>query len=159
MDLLTFAEWCEATTLGTAIRESTWAFAVIESVHLLALSVIGGAILLVDLRLLGLGLTRHTVRDLARDAQRWQTWSLLVLIITGIGLFLSESVKCYYSFPFWYKISALFVIIIFTYTIRKKIVFAPEGQFGRGAAAAVAIVSMTMWFTVGAAGRWIGFSG
>jgi hypothetical protein len=159
MDLLTFAEWCEATALGTAIRESTWAFAVIESVHLLALSVIGGAILLVDLRLLGLGLTRHDVRELASDAQRWQTWSLLVLIVTGIGLFLSESVKCYYSFPFWYKISALIVITIFTYTVRRKVVFSPQGQFGRGAVVAVALVSMTMWFTVGAAGRWIGFSG
>ncbi len=159
MDLLTFAEWCESTGLGTAIRESTWAFAVIESVHLLALSVIGGAILLVDLRLLNLGLTRHSVRDLARDAQRWQTWSLIVMIITGISLFLSESVKCYYSVPFWYKIIALIAITIFTYTIRKKVVFAPEGQFGRGAAVTVALVSMTMWFTVGAAGRWIGFSG
>ena len=65
MNLLAFFQWCEATSLGTAIRETTWAFAVIESVHLLALSVIGGAVLLVDLRLLGFGL-RHQRSTISR---------------------------------------------------------------------------------------------
>src|SRR5207244_13161090 len=68
MNLLPFVQWCEASTLGNAIRTSTWAFAAIESVHLLALSAIGGAVLVVDLRLLGLGLRDQRVRDLARDA-------------------------------------------------------------------------------------------
>ena len=54
--------------LSTAISSSTWAFAVIESVHLLALSVIGGAVLMVDLRLLGFGLRRQRIADVARDA-------------------------------------------------------------------------------------------
>ena len=61
--MLPFFQWCEATAIGTAIRSSPWAFAVIESVHLLGLSVIGGAVLLVDFRLLGLGLTAAEDRD------------------------------------------------------------------------------------------------
>ena len=69
MNLFPFFQWCEATSLGTAIRESTWAFAVIESVHLLALSVIGGAVLLVDLRLLGFGL-RAPARSTISRAMR-----------------------------------------------------------------------------------------
>ena len=47
-----------------------WAFAVIESVHLLALATMGGAVLLVDLRMLNLGLRRRPVAELAREAQR-----------------------------------------------------------------------------------------
>ena len=43
-----------ASAVGQAISGSTWAFAVIESAHLLALALIGGAVLMVDLRLLGL---------------------------------------------------------------------------------------------------------
>src|SRR6185436_18235268 len=97
MNLLPFFQWCEATSLGSAIRESTWAFAVIESVHLLALSVIGGAILLVDLRLLGLGLRRQALADVAREIQPWLIAGLSVMIVSGVALFLSESVKCYYS--------------------------------------------------------------
>src|SRR5580765_8715404 len=99
MNLLPFFQWCEATSLGTAIRETTWAFAVIESVHLLALAVIGGAVLVVDLRMLGFGLRRQTVAELARDAQPILAASLMVMLLTGAMLFMSEAVKCYYSTP------------------------------------------------------------
>src|ERR1043165_2145768 len=105
--MLSLFQWGEASTVGNAIRESTWAFAVIESVHLLALAMIGGAVLVVDLRLLNLGLRRHPVAELARDAWRGQTMSLAVLIVTGIALFTSEATKCYYSQPFWIKMGAL----------------------------------------------------
>ena len=158
MDLLAFAQWCEETTLGLAIRESTWAFAVIESVHLLALSVIGGTVLVVDLRLLGAGLTRHSVKSLATEVWRWQNLSLVVMILTGVLLYLSEATKCYYSTPFWVKMSTLIASIVFLYAVKKRIVFADQPA-GRGTAAIVALLSLSMWFVVGAAGRWIGFSG
>ena len=45
MTLLPFFEWCENTAAGEAIRGSLWLFPVIESVHLLALALIGGALL------------------------------------------------------------------------------------------------------------------
>src|SRR4051794_27021486 len=63
--------WCQATQLGEAIRASLWLFPVIETFHLLALSVMGGMLLVVDLRLLGLGLRRHPVGRLAREVQPW----------------------------------------------------------------------------------------
>jgi hypothetical protein len=159
MNLLSFFQWCEATTLGTAIRETTWAFAVIESVHLLALCVIGGAILVVDLRLLGLGLRRQRVPDLARDAQPWLNYSLAVMLLTGAGLFLSEPTKCYYSTPFWFKMTSLALAIIFCYTVRRKVAYADEGRISPQMYSLVGVVSLALWFGVGAGGRWIGFSG
>ena len=157
--LLSFFEWCEATALGSAIRESMWLFPVIESVHLLALAVLGGAILLVDLRLLGLGLTRHPVARLARDVQPWLVGSILVMLATGISLFLSEAVKCYYSTPFWVKMSTLPVALLFTATVRRRVVAADETRARPLVRKLVGVVSILLWFTVAAAGRWIGFSG
>ena len=159
MSLLPFFQWCEATTLGTAIRETTWAFAVIESVHLLALCVIGGAVLIVDLRLLGVGLRHQRINDLAHDAQPWLNASLAVMLLTGIGLFLSEPTKCYYSSPFWFKMTSLALAIIFSYTVRRRVVFAEEGRISPLACTVVGVVSLALWFGVGAGGRWIGFSG
>ena len=159
MSLLPFFQWCEATTLGTAIRNSTWAFAVIESGHLLALAMIGGAVLLVDLRLLGLGLRRQTIQDLARDAQPWLIGSLLVMLTTGVALFLSEPTKCYYSTPFWVKMTSLFLAIVFTFTVRRKVTMAEGTRVRPLWYKLVALVSLTLWFGVGAGGRWIGFSG
>ena len=157
--LLQFVQWCEGSALGTAIRESPYAFALIESVHLLALAVIGGAILVVDLRLLGVGLKKQPLAELGRDAWKWQKLALAVLIVTGLGLFLSESLKCYYSTPFWVKMSTLSVAILFAWTVRRMVIFSGPERFGRSTTALVALISMTLWFVVGASGRWIGFSG
>jgi hypothetical protein len=157
MPLLSFFEWCEDTVVGHAIRDSLWLFPVIESVHLLALALIGGAILVVDLRLLGLGLRLQPVAQLARDIQPWLIGSLLVMVSTGILLFLSESIKCYYSPPFWYKMRFLVVAILFMFTVRRKVTATGEKRVRPIWRKLVALVSLGLWFGVGFSGRWIAF--
>jgi hypothetical protein len=159
MNLLPFVQWCEASAVGSAIRTSPWAFAVIESVHLLALAAIGGAVLVVDLRLLGWGLREQPVKQIARDAFPWLVGSLAVMLVTGFGLFLSEATKCYYSTPFWVKMGSLLLALVFTFTVRRKITGADEGRINPAVYKLVALVSLALWFGVGAGGRWIGFSG
>jgi hypothetical protein len=159
MSMLPFFQWCESSALGEAIRTSTWAFAVIESFHLLALAVIGGAVLIVDLRLLGLGLKDQRVSDIARNAFPWMVGSLLVLLVTGVGLFLSEATKCYYSTPFWVKMTSLLLAVTFAFTVRRRITLAGDGRVAPIWNKLVAVVSLLLWFGVGAGGRWIGFSG
>jgi hypothetical protein len=149
----------ELSTIGQAIKTSSWAFAVIESVHLLALAVIGGAVLLVDLRMLGFGLRQQSVRDLARDAEPFLVGSLIVMLVTGVALFASEAVKCYYSTPFWVKMTSLSLAIVFTFTVRRRVTRAEAALPRPIVYKLVALVSLTLWFGVGAGGRWIGFSG
>jgi hypothetical protein len=158
MDLLPFFEWAAATSLGQAISTSTWAFAVIESIHLLALSVIGGAVLIVDLRLLGLGLKNQPVAKVARDAQPWLVGSLITMIVTGILLFLSEPLKLYYSQPFAVKMTCLVLGTIFAFTVRRKVALASHGRVRPIWLKTVGAVSLALWFGVAASGRWIGFS-
>ena len=155
---LPFFQWAEATTVGEVIRDSSWAFAVIESFHLLALSVIGGAVLIVDLRLLGLGLRTQPIADVARDARPWLVGSLIVMLATGVGLFLSEPMKCYASTAFAVKMTCLALALVFTFTVRMKVTLADEGRVRPAWLKLVALVSLALWFGVGASGRWIGFS-
>jgi uncharacterized protein DUF6644 len=157
--LLTFIQWAEASALHNAIANSPWAFAVIESMHLLALAAIGGAVLIVDMRLLGLGLTSQPVPDLARNAYPWFVGSLVVMIATGIPLFFSEPTKCYYSTPFWIKMISLVLSILFAFTIRRRVTRIDEVHVRPAIYKLVALVSLALWFGVGAGGRWIGFSG
>src|SRR5262245_50835113 len=150
--MLPFFEWCESSGLGAAIRGSLWLFPVIESLHLLALALIGGAILVVDLHLLGLGLRGQPARQLARDVEPWLVGGLALMVTSGIMLFLSESIKCYYSPAFWTKMSALAPALLFTFTVRRKIAFGENrGRIGK---ALTAIASLTLWSVVGASGRW-----
>ncbi len=159
MDPLPFFQWCEASTVGAAIKSSTWAFAVIESAHLLGLALIGGTVLIMNLRLLGLGLRSQPLSELHRDLQPWFTGSLIVMISTGFAMFLSEAVKCYYSTPFWVKMSALIVAVIFTLTIQRRLMLAGSSAPSARTQRIVAVISLLLWFVVGASGRWIGFSG
>jgi uncharacterized membrane protein len=156
--LLPFFQWCESTALGTAIRMSPWAFAVIESVHLLGLAVIGGAVLLVDLRMLGFGLTNQRIAELARAVFPWLVGSLVVMLLTGVGLFLSEPLKCYDSRAFWVKMISLGLAMLFTFTIRRTVTLADETRVRPIWFKLVALVSLALWFGVGGGGRWIGFS-
>jgi hypothetical protein len=82
--VLPFFEWCEATALGQLVRTSLWLFPVIESFHLLALCALGGALLLVDLRMLGAGLVRTPLAALARAARPWLLGAVIAMVTTGI---------------------------------------------------------------------------
>jgi len=156
--LLPYFQALESGSIGSAIRDSLWLFPFIEAFHLLALAVIGGAVLLVDFRLLGLGLKRQPVAMLAKDAQPFLVGSLLVMIASGVPLFLSEAIKCYYSFAFWTKMTALALAILFTFTIRRRVTLADETRVGPTWSRVVAMTSITLWSLVGWGGRWIGFS-
>lgn len=150
-----FFEWCEATMLGTVVRESIWLFPVIEAVHLVALCVIGGAILLVDLRLLGLGMTDQRIPELAGHVRPWLVAGLVVMLGTGVLLFLSEAIKCFYNTAFWVKMTTLPVAIVFTFAVRERWLERLDTSMK---SRVLGMASMALWFTVAAAGRWIGFS-
>lgn len=156
--LLPYFQQIEAGPIGEAIRNSVWLFPFVEAFHLLALAIIGGAVLLVDFRLLGLGLKRHPIADLARDAQPYLVGSLVFMIASGVPLFMSEAIKCYYSFAFWVKMSALALAIVYTFTIRRRVTMAEDTRFSPAVYRTVGAISILLWSTVGWGGRWIGFS-
>jgi uncharacterized membrane protein YcfT len=116
-------------------------------------------VLIVDLKLLGFGLRSQTLESVARDAQKWFLGSWTVMIVTGLLLFWSEPQKLYYSTPFAVKMVCLLIGTIFALTVRRKVTMAGEGRVSPMAMKAVAVISLLLWFGVGAGGRWIGFSG
>lgn len=150
-----FFEWCEATYLGTVVRDSIWLFPVIEAVHLVALCVIGGAVLLVDLRLLGVGLTGQRPSVLAQHVRPWLIGGLAVMLSTGVLLFLSEAIKCFYNTSFWVKMMTLPVALAFTFAVKNR---SLDGLDTSARSRLLGVLSVALWFTVAAAGRWIGYS-
>jgi len=159
MSLLPFFQWCYQTAIGEGVRESTWLFPLIEAFHLLGLGLTAGAVLIVDMRLLGLGLNRQPIARLSAAVEPWLIGSVTLMFASGIPLFLSESIKCFYSFAFWVKMTSLFLVLLFTFTVRRRVTQASPVSdrpppFGR----LIALVSLSLWFGVAWGGRWIGFS-
>lgn len=147
----------EATAIGTAVRQSLWLFPVIECFHLLALALLGGTVLAIDLRLLGWGLRSQPSSELLRKLQPWMSWALGVSIGTGVLMFLSEAIKCYFSPPFWYKMGLLLLASAFAFTVRRKVALAEPGRLSPVVVKLTAVVSLALWFGVGFSGRWIAF--
>ncbi len=157
MSLLSFCEWVQYSPLLTAMRSSPWLFPIIASIHLMGLALIGGAVLVVDLRLLGLGLRRQPVAQVARDAERWLLVSLVVLLPTGILQFMCfAATKYYYLTAFWVKMAALSLALVFTFAVRRKVAMADDMRESPVWSKLVAVVSLSLWSSVAIAGRLIG---
>ena len=144
----------EASALGQTIRESTWLFPAIESTHLLALAMLGGSILIMSFSILGWGL-KTPVADLYKSAHRYLNAAVIVLLITGVLLGISEPVKLYGRQAFWVKMISLAIALLVTYFVFNPLV--RRGASGPGLRS-VTVLTMAAWLLVAMAGRWIGFS-
>ena len=157
---MTFAvfQWLERTSLSVSINESLWLFAVIEAVHLVALAVIGGAVLAVDLRLLGFAFQKQRVAEIAKVMQPWLIWSLIGMLVTGFVLFISLAASKYYVHDyFWVKMYFLAAAIVFSFTIRHRVIMGDDARANSAFAKLVALVSIFLWSGVGLAGKAIGY--
>jgi hypothetical protein len=158
MDLLPYFQWCYGTAIGEGIRNSTWLFPVIEAFHLLGLGLVAGSVLLVDLRLLGVGLSKQPAAQLWASARPWLLGGVTVMFVSGTPLFLSESIKCLYSFAFWVKMTSLFLVLLFTFTVLRRVTQAGLTSDQPLSGRLTAVISLVLWFGVAWGGRWIGFS-
>jgi hypothetical protein len=139
---LPFFEWCGKTWLGTAVRDNVLAFPVIETFHLLALAVLLGSVLIVNLRVFGLGAGRMSLSD---DLEPWMRISLAVLIVSGIPMAMSEPMKCYESYSFPIKMILLVVAVLWHFAVRRR----------WSGSKLAATVSILLWAGIGIAGKGI----
>jgi hypothetical protein len=157
--LLPLFEWMETNWFG--VIGKTWgaAFAVVEATHLLSMALLGGAILITDGRLLGLLLRDVPVQTILRKTHRLFVIGLLIAIASGIFMACGVAMKIYYFPVYWIKMLALTAGVLFTFTIKRPLLADGIENLNPWVVRAVAVASLTVWFTVAATGRWIGFSG
>jgi hypothetical protein len=156
--LLPFFEWMQNATFSTTIQESWWMGAAVNIAHLLALVVFAGGVLVVDLRLLGVGLTQQSVKQVAEDARPWLVGGLLGLFLTGLPQLFSLAIRNYYNFFFWFKMTVLLLAVIYTFTIRQRVVAADEGRVQPIQLKLVGLISIALWLAVVIPARMIGLS-
>ena len=154
--LLPFFEWLDTLRIGDWISTSSYAAPLINVAHILALVILFGSLLIVDLRLLGHGMTNQPVAKVARDARPWLIGALICMVLTGILYLLSVPVKEYYSPFFWLKMRLLLFTLIFTFTLRHKVTMADEARVGPVWGKVVGLVSIALWTWVAVEGRLIG---
>jgi uncharacterized protein DUF6644 len=154
--LLPLFRWAEATWLGEIIRSQRAYFPIIETIHLLALTVLFGALIMLNLRLCGLIMKELPINQVAQDLSSWLIWSLVIILVSGLALFSSEALKCFASKSFQLKMLFLFAALVFHFTVYRKVTKS-NSEPTRIWGVAVAVFSAVLWLGVGLGGRGIGF--
>lgn len=158
MDLYPFFDWLDTSLLADISKAYGGVFAVVQMFHLLGMSLLGGMVLVGDLRLLNLVMTDTASNIVIQNTQKWFGVGLVTMVISGIFMSSAVSLKLYYNEMFWAKMAALAVGIVFFYFVRRPLLSGPHEAINPRVMNLMAITSIAIWFTVAASGRWIGFS-
>lgn len=150
-----FFDWCGKTWLGTSVRDTIWAFPVLETFHLLALAILLGTVLIINLRSFGVGVRYISSAWSDRDLEPWMLTSLIVLIATGIPMFMSETEKCYESYSFPIKMMLLVVAIGWHFAVERKWNAQDPAASVRLKRKLAACFSILLWLGIGVAGKGI----
>lgn len=87
---MTPANPLEALPLARMMRESLWAYPIVETIHIVGFAILVGSVVMFDLRVLGLS-RQVSVRALARHLLPWSWASLALIVPTGFLMFLAHA--------------------------------------------------------------------
>jgi hypothetical protein len=147
-----FFKWMESLAV---YKSSIYLGPGVNLVHLVSMVTFMGALLMVDLRLLGTGLTNHPVKQVARSAQPWLIGGLVGLVVTGVPAMMATATQQYASKVFWVKMYVLVAALIFTFTVRRGVTRVDDNRVGPVRGKLVALISIVLWMSVAAGGRLI----
>jgi hypothetical protein len=160
MSLAAMLSWLEHRPFAIAIAESTWLFPITETVHVLALTVVIGAVAMMDLRLLGVGNKDRPVSEVIASALPWAWTAFTVAFIAGSMMFCSKAVSYAANVPFRIKMVCMLLaainMLVFHFFTARGMATWDEGRPPLSARLA-AVFSLTLWVVIVASGRWIGF--
>jgi len=152
-----FFEWHTDSWLGTTISDSVWLFPFVETIHILAMAIMFGGLLVLNLRLVGIGMKKQSLPMMAKTLLPFVNWGLIIMVLSGYAMFASGALKYYSNDGFKFKMVCLALVVVFQFTVYSSIVKKEDSQRSALLGGLAALVSFGLWFCVGAAGRAIGF--
>jgi hypothetical protein len=155
-------DWVQNTPVATFMQVSEWAFPAVESLHVIALTVVLGTIAIVDLRLLGVPHTRYPITAVIGDCLRW-TWGAFALaVVTGVLMFTTNAQSYYSNLPFRIKMLLLLLaganMVVFELRTFRTVSAWDQDRVSPLAGKIAGALSLTLWIAIVAFGRWIGFT-
>ncbi len=162
MFLLSICQWIDGTRLNALLRQSNWAFPTLDTIHTLGIVLVAGTIMLLDLRLLGLGLRSVPVPQMVARIVPATLGGFGLMLVSGGLLFASEAVKMYHSPAFRIKLVLLALAglnaLIFHGTIYRDVAKWDHRSAVPPRARVAGLLSLIFWIAIIAAGRAIAYA-
>ena len=155
--MLSVFHWCSTWAPIAFIRDSRYGMPAVQSVHLTGLTVFLATMVILDLRLAGFGNREWSLSGLARQLKPWRTGAVTLIILSGLLIFLATPDKYLGSHPFQIKMALLCGAMLFHFGVLRRFIASEPISCPRRINVMVAVLSLTLWFSVGWAGRAIAF--
>jgi hypothetical protein len=162
MNIASLLQALETSETAIFIQQSSWAFQAVETVHVLAFSLVVGTIAIVDLRLLGVASQNCAFTEIMRDCLRWTWIAFIVAAIAGFLMFITKASIYFNDLPFRLKMlllaAAAINMLIFHFGVFRGVKLWDKGYPVPIAAKIAGAISLSLWVGVIVFGRWVGFS-
>jgi hypothetical protein len=150
----------EASGVGAAIRQSTWAYMTANVVHILSLMAFAGSIAVMDLRMMG-AFAATSPGYILRKARWAAVIAFAGLVLSGLTLFTAEASHVVLNRVFQIKLGLIALglanIVAFEVWVTPKVQNLAPLKRLPDAARPIAIASIAIWFCVAACGRLIAY--
>lgn len=150
----------ESSALGAAIRQSSWAYMAANVTHILSLMAFAGAIVVMDLRMIG-AFSATSPGFILRQARKAAVFAFAGLVLSGLTLFTAEASHVVLNRVFQIKLGLIALglanIVAFEVWVTPKVQLLEPLQPLPDAARPIAIASLAIWFCVAACGRLIAY--
>jgi hypothetical protein len=159
--LLSLALWIQATDFFTALRGSAYMYPIVLSIHMVAISLFGGMILMTDMRLLGWAMRRHPVADVVDQFRMPKRYGFLLAAVCGVLMLGCKAEEYYYNAFLRAKLLLLILVAVHALVFRGS-VYGKAAEFDRTSripmeAKLAAALSLILWIGIACMGRGIGY--
>lgn len=156
-----FCDWLSATPISLVIQSVSWIIPAVQSIHIMAVTIVVGSVLMVDMKLLGVVGRGTAISDGTRRFLPWVWAALVVLLITGTILTAAEPRRELINNVFRLKMALILVVCAgtgaFQQIVSRNAVAWGEKPSSQWSARFLAIVSLALWVAIIMCGRWIAY--
>jgi hypothetical protein len=154
-------QWLNDTNVAEAVRNSIWVFPAIEAVHVIAIALVVGSIMRLDLRLAGLVNRDRPITEISRQMLPWTWVSFVIATVFGVLLFISKPFT--YLQILFFDVKMLLIVlaglnmVLFQQIIAKGVAKWDRSPMPPTAVRLAGSLSLAFWVSVLVCGRLIGF--
>ena len=146
--------------VSSAIRDTAWIIPTIQSIHILAIAILIGSVLVTDLRLAGVLAVEESLQTVASRYMKWVWTALAVLLATGLVMVIGEPERTLLNPIYWLKMALVLSATVMTLLFRLPLLrpdFRLEHAYWARATKPLAWLSLLIWIGVIFCGRWIAY--
>jgi len=162
MSLLGFCQWLASTQWSIALHESQYMYPLVESVHVLTLTVFLGTAAMLDLRLLGLTLRNVDVEEVVGRLAPWMIGGFVVMVASGALLFYAIPVRSFQNVFFRFKVIFLVLAGINAWVFHSGVYQTVKkwnlDRVPPKRARMAGLISLVLWAFIVIAGRMIAYN-